>query len=224
MRTDVTRELLLGLGRELTWPAVQLGAFTIAPGDPKAWGGAVMRSTPADRVAWLLQLHAELLSSTEGAVCRLASAPEDFADVEPLVLGDLEALPIVTAAVALLPPQVRSHVVRETAFACVGYSSVAWSASAQLVGVGGTRKTGMIMLGPEADVPSVLHEIAHRWTSPIPTEVSQCISVAGELGLRRLAEAEGWDDQFENHFDRAELVADALALCWLYSTPVGAPA
>lgn len=218
MRTEVTRSLLRTAAKATGHLPTTLGGTVIA--DAGAWEYVIDYATPAQRINLLVSLGPALLGATEGGRLRLAhirDRPQD-ADDEPLVVGDPEALPIVRAALALVPTAVRYSLMRDVGFSCVGISSAAWTASSTLRDMAGRVKPIEIHLGPKVDVPLVLHELAHAWTKRYD-EYSQAISVQGEQGLHALAAREGWADQAEKWIRVDESLADALALAWWYAAP-----
>jgi len=219
MRSSVESRLVRSAARVCGWPALTVGAVTLL--DLGAWEYAIDGSTPGDRVNMIVALGPHLLATTEGGKCRLAGqrthAARDF-DEGPYVLGDRETLLLVRTALALVPPVVRYAAIREVAFLSVG-TACAWTSSAAFIDATGLRKTTVVCLGPEASVLLVLHEIAHAFCRPMPTEDSQAITAQGEEGFREYMVAAGAGDLIERFERKAEAVADGLALSWWYSQP-----
>jgi hypothetical protein len=116
-----------------------------------------------------------------------------------------------------MPPIVRYAVLREAAFVGVGSSSIAFSSSARFVDITGRARPQMIVMSPETDELNLLHEGAHIFTGRVPNEHSQAVTAIGERDLRAVARAEGCEPRINSHVYIDEVLADALALAWLYS-------
>lgn len=221
---DVPRPLLLALAQRTGFPAARVGATALP--DEAAWRHAVGHATPTERAELLLSLEGELLRATEGARAWLELRPRSSADVddEPFYCGDLPLLHVVRTAMALLPDAVRWPIQRTVAFLGVGISSRAWTGPAVFVDAAGQRKRRIVVLGPSADVLTVLHEIGHVWAAGPSRDVEHLLTAQGEAGLLALAVKEGWRDRLAA-LDRAvlesEQLADGLAFCWLVRKPGG---
>jgi hypothetical protein len=215
VNTEITRGLLAAVGLALDFPAVAVGGVTVA--DRGAWEYALANSTPVERERMLAALEPALLEATPGGRERLATTCCGDADEEPYFVGDPELLAIVRTALAFVPPTVSYPLIREVAFLGVGVSSRAWTAVARHVDAVGRRKGRIIALGPRADMATTLHELADAHLAGPPSEDALCITAQGEAGLSALAESEGWRERIDCHVARGEVLADALALVWLYS-------
>jgi hypothetical protein len=218
-------DLIAEVGRQLMWPPVSIGSFSIGADDEEAWNAMAGRASQADLGEWLVALTGELMSSTPGGRARLASSPSGDLDddVRPLVLGSTTAAGIVEQALALLPAAVRACAARELAFVAVGFDRVrAWTSSARFLGSDGHTKTRLVALSASADLRVVLHEVAHCHLSDLPSEFSMALSARAEDALQALAIGQGWADQVEDHIRREESLAEALSLAWLLGRPTGA--
>jgi hypothetical protein len=131
--------------------------------------------------------------------------------------GDLSFLPRVVSAVRVLPEAVRWMVVTNTAFLTVGHDSVAWTSSGVLVDRDGRLRDRLIVLGPDAGIDIVVHELAHVWHAPFEG-YHQAICAQGEAGLRALARAQGWAHRIDAHEARSERLADGCATAWLLNS------
>jgi hypothetical protein len=216
----VSRELLLALAARTAYPAVRLGGTLI--GDEGAWRYAASRATPAERVTLLLTLRDELLRATEGGRARVAAARmRHHREVDDAIYlrGDSEALPLLLAAFALLPEEVRWQLQRETCFLAVGRSSRAWMSPVAFIDVAGQAKAYVVVLGPGADVRTILHELGHVWNAGPPRADAVGISDQGERGLVALAVRDGWSERLARWERAEEHLAEGLALCWLLAPP-----
>ena len=123
----------------------------------------------------------------------------------------------------MVPAAVRYSIQREVVFVAVGRSSRAWTSSARFADEAGAVKTTMIVLGPEAEVPTVLHECAHAWSRPVDDGTWPAISVEGERGFREYMRAKPETAAVLDRDDEeTEAAADSLALSWWYGQPEGA--
>jgi hypothetical protein len=217
---EVTRRLVLAAARVCRWPPVRLA--TVELSDRGAWEHAADRATPAERVQLIVALEPHLLRATEGGQARLAGQrhhPPDVDD-EAYVVGDAAALPLVRAALALLPEPPRSILRREVAFLAVGVTSAGWCCSARFVDAAGNVKQTVINVGPAMSIELLLHELGHAWTRPLNCDLSVAVSVQGEEAFRAYMRREPETSAQMARSDRdAEVVANALALSWLYSEP-----
>ena len=210
----------MNAARGCGWPPLSVpGVGTLL--DDGAWQFAIDGSTPGDRVNMIVALGPHLLSASDGGRLRVASQREraSEADVDPLVVGDLEAVPVVKAALALVPTAVMYALIRDVAFLAGGLSSRAWTSPARFIDAAGRQKYLVINLPYPWDVPLLLHELAHAWCYGPDHELSQAIGAEGEAAFRALAAADGWAPSLEKAVNSAETLADALALSWLYSRP-----
>lgn len=224
---ELTRDLLTAAAEVCGWPRVELGSFAVGAG---GWRDAVTRATPGERLGLLQALGPFLLCSTEGGAARLEAwhrrldmpvEARQGREDEPLLFGDIEALPAIRAALALMPDAVRHSVLMEVAFLAVGRSSKAWTGSASLADRDGVARPRLVVVGPKADMGTLLHESAHVFLSAPPGPETFHITAQGEASLFALATAQGWRVRASGYVDRGEILADALAVLWLFSKPPG---
>jgi hypothetical protein len=207
------------LGPDLGWPAGWRAALA-----------GVLPPTPVERLRLLAGAHRRVLVASVGGRARLRRWLDEQRGTAPVQLprwlleewiadrvsfyGDPSLLPVVVAALCLVPKPVRDAVVAETAFLAVGVDSAAWTGSANLADREGVRKARVVALGPSVDVRVVLHEVAHCWHSALPDEHSSLITTRGEAGLWALASREDWHPRMDTHIAKDERLADACAFCW----------
>ena len=217
MRSDVTRELLKFAAWRCGFPPTKLGATLLS--DEGAWRYAIERATIEERSALIVALQSELMVATVAARARMkdqATPSRWDANADPLVIGDLAAVPLVKGALAIVPPAARYSLIRDVAFVCVGISCRAYTSSARMIDAGGREKAIAIFLGPEIDVPVVVHELAHAFHKQTQ-EHSQAISAQGEEAFLEHMAAIGEGARLERWQRRDELLADATALSWLHA-------
>lgn len=216
MKTDVTRELLTFAAWRCGFPPTEFGALLLS--DEGAWRYAIRYAAPTERVALLVRLQRDLMVASEGARIRMADQGVRSrwdADVEPLIVGDLAAVPIIKAALALVPAPARYSLIRDVVFYCVGISAAAYTCSAKAADAGGRVKSIAIHLGPAVDVAVVLHELSHALHKRIH-EDSQVVSAEGTAAfIEHMAAVD--PDRIARWERSEELLADATALSWLHA-------
>jgi hypothetical protein len=227
----VRRDRFRALIRDLGFPPTTFQGLYIAGAG--GWdrilapGGA----TPTERGRLLCSLADVLLKATAEGQMRLESwctagrpgAPareSEWIERHLRIYGELSFLPRVIAALSVLPEAVRWIVVTGTAFLTVGHESIAWTSSAVLVDQDGRLRDRVIVLGPDADVDIVVHEIAHVWHAPFQG-AHQAICAQGEAGIRALARAQGWAHRIDTHEAQSERLADGCATAWLLAARDG---
>jgi hypothetical protein len=227
----LSRENFFRLGELLGWPHVAAGSLIL--GTELEWRFGVLGApglTPPERRAALKGLEPLLLASTEGARARLSAheatnAPPldpELAAAEIraglLFYGDPELLKPVVDAFRSTPPAVRDTLLDQVAVLATGRSTRGWTSSAKLADRDGEGRSRIIVLtGHRTDrevVRTMLHELAHCWTAPLPAEHSQAVTAQGREAVLALAHREGWGDRAADLIDRDELLAEALACCW----------
>lgn len=220
MTAEVSRSLLMSAAHAVGFPAITLGALSIE--GETAWREAARRAVSAERVQLVAALLPALMVATEGGRERLAAwgGGEHRRDVEGdlCTYGDTLIAADVRAAVALLPAPVRQCALTEIAFLGVGRESKAWTLAATFCTERGARLPRVVVLGPEAGVFLVLHEIAHVWLAR-PSCEAVAITTAGEEGLVAHASVEGWAHRIHEEQETGDVLADALAFAWLYAVP-----
>ena len=108
--------------------------------------------------------------------------------------GDVAALEIVRAALALAPAPVRCAAFEDVAFLGVGRESVAWTGSSLRVDRHGRTLPREVVIGPDATLKTILHELAHVWfASPRSDSPMPAISAQDEATLIAMATREGWE-------------------------------
>lgn len=219
----LSRDLVRGAARLALWPQISVGSTIL--GDRGAWKYAIPRASHAELVEMLLALEARLLGATPAGDERLTKRLEEVGletDVRPCIHGDIEGVPLVDAALALLPPIVRSMAVREVAFLVVGFSSWGWTSSSTFAGADGVVKRRVVVLGPRTTVRLLLHEAAHCWHSKPPWSrhpgLGMAVSTQGEQALRELP---GMAELMDSYVRDDDTLAESLALCWLLRPTAG---
>jgi len=208
------RKLLVDLGADLHLP----------PG----WRDQAARATAAvERSTLLAQLRRQLLVATRYGRDRLR-AWLDGARHERMAAdeirehlscyGETDVVALVIEALALVPPAVCSAALREVAFLSVGRRTRAWTSAADFVGrIDGQRKAHVVVLGPEANVHTVLRELGHVWhASPADPRFPPLATQGKEL-LLEVAAADGCREVFDAANAREETRAEACALSWAVS-------
>jgi hypothetical protein len=216
------RSRFAALVEDLEWPTIVLGQVVVC-GRP-SWRRVLARATPPERLTALKALP--LLQATAYGRRRFATW-QGVNRLPALAAGRLEAslrervafygdsalLPVVVAALALAPAPVRESALAEVAFVAVGVDSVAWTGAAAFGDRDGRRKLRVVVLGPNADVRIVLHELGHTWNAPVD-DGHVAVTAGGEAAVLELARVEGWSDRVELLSAKSERLADACAQAW----------
>ena len=217
MNLEVTHALVRGAARVCRWPPVRIGSTLVA--DRGAWEHVSNRASPVDLVLLIRALEPHLLRATDGARERLALRLPWNVDPEPLVIGDLCAVPLVNAALALVSEPARVVLRHEVVFVATGTESAGFCCSARFVDAYGHLKATMISVGPAVTVGLLCHELGHAWCRPMASELSQAIGAQGEERLRHYMLSVGAGEQLAKMDRDDEVVADALAAAWAYAEP-----
>lgn len=236
MRYDPTlRHNFARLGELLHCPSIS--AFGRVWTGHDDWQHLLMGVTPASRTELVRQLHDPLLVAEPGGAERIQRFRAQPVEAEPtgedlleditdrlLFFGDKQLLARAAKALAMAPSAVRHAILTDVVVLGVGLDSVAWASHARLVDAEGRGRDRLIVLGPDSTIETILHESVHAWyadPSP-PNGMRSAISTAGEIGLRMHAEEHEWLHRIDDHVDRGERCADALA--WIWSTSAQAEA
>jgi hypothetical protein len=220
----------LSVIEDLGCPTANFCGFTFS--GREAWRDVAPRLTPGERRKVLAILRHRLLLATASGRARLRrwldagqrqiplSRPELRKRVASTVYGDECFVPLIEAALRCVPAFVLATVLREVAFLTVGLNSRAWTGSSSFVDRLGRRRTRVILLGPGADLRTVLHEIGHVWHASPDQEHVSLISALGNAGLIGLARQEGWMARVTDHRLLHERLAEAHAVVWQEPTLV----
>lgn len=131
-----------------------------------------------------------------------------------LCYGDQGLWSVVLDALDRVPGVVLDHVIANVAFIMVGRDARAWTSSARLLDREGQGRDRVIVLGPDADVEVVLHEISHTLRACLDPHVS-AIPCVGEIGLHEHLARVGLQPWAADETAAEEARADADASRWL---------
>ena len=118
-------------------------------------------------------------------------------------------------ALLLVPECVRHHVLTNVVFVTVGKNSRAWTSSSVLEDRDG-HKPRLIVLGPNVDEETVVHESFHVWHAPLPFAGVAAVSALGEVALYQSAVREGWHARVDEHEQQQERLARGAAIAWTW--------
>jgi hypothetical protein len=214
--------------RDLSFPPVTFRERVIAGAE--AWAPIIDGATPLERRALIVALGDALSTATPEGRTRAedwhrSGTPragvgdeEAWIDERLQAYGDRSMVPRIVAALHLTPEPVRWAALMTVAFLSVGRDSIAWTSSALFVDQHDRIRARIIVLGPTADVDIILHEIAHVWHAPVLRELEEwrpALCTLGEIGIKALADLQGWRSRIADHEARHERLADGLAAAWL---------
>jgi hypothetical protein len=201
--------------------------------DLTVWRADWAEASPWRRRRLIVQHRRRLLTATPEGRARLRRWLDEDVPWPPMPRHELEALvryrlalfgdegflPDVIGGLMLLPDPLRTHALKAAAFVCVGRQSRAWTASARLEDRDGPRPR-MVVLGPDADVRTVIHECVHVWHTPgglthNPQDPAPAVTAAGAIAIRQLAREGGWLAGPTADYRRHERLAEAGAIAWL---------
>lgn len=222
----LNRSSFVALVEDLSRPPIAFNGQVLA-GD--GWAPILSMATPPERARLLAALEDVLLRASEGARKRLelwddadtprpTDARDEWISERLAYWGDESLLRITIDALSMLPDAVLWGILTSSTFVAVGRDNPAWTSSAWLLDTRGCLHERLVVLGPALSTELLLHEFAHVWHSRV-SNIAQlpmpAVSTEGELALRHLARAEGWDDRITDFVRREERLADAQALSWL---------